>query len=204
MIQEQQAKDTFSVIIERIKKWYRGLPDKKRYLEFITAFLTIPVLLTVLLNNVSNIQKQSNLTPTPTNTSIPMTISPPIPTREILSNTPSSTPAQETACKKEVGPMDILYPNDQDQVSGNPICIELSKQQSNYCSAVWSYRLNGGAWSNYTDRAICMYGLSSGTKKLELRIKSIVSGDELILTRIFTVINDATPTPASQSAQIQQ
>ena len=45
---------------EKIKKWYRAMPDKKRYIEFITALLTIPVLLTVLITNLSNIRQNNN------------------------------------------------------------------------------------------------------------------------------------------------
>ena len=52
-------------VLEKIKKWYRNLPDKKRYLEFITALLTIPVLLTVLWSNLNNLQ-QKGAVPTPT------------------------------------------------------------------------------------------------------------------------------------------
>ncbi len=193
----------FSKSTEKIKRWYRGLPDKKRYLEFITAFLTIPVLLTVLLNNVSSIQKQNVPTPTPVITQVVMSTATPLPMKETISMSQTATPTQAQECIKEVGPMEILYPTEQDTVSGNPICIEISKQRPNYCSVVWSYRINGGGWSNYTDRTICMYGLSPGVKNMELRIKSIVSGDELILKRTFTVAGEASPTPATTSAQLQ-
>ena len=50
--------------LEKTKRWYRALPDKKRYLEFITALLTIPVLLTVAISNVMNL-RQNKATPTP-------------------------------------------------------------------------------------------------------------------------------------------
>ena len=188
---------------EKIKRWYRALPDKKRYLEFITALLTIPVLLTVLLNNVSSFQKQNVQTPTPVITQAIMSTATPLPLKETISTTQTVTPTQTVECIKEVGPMEILYPTEQDAVSGNPICIEISKQRPNYCSVVWSYRINGGGWSNYTDRTICMYGLSPGVKNMELRIKSIVSGDELILKRSFTVPGEASPTPATTSSQLQ-
>jgi hypothetical protein len=49
----------------QIRRWYRGLPDKKRYLELITAFLSIPVLFTVLLSNVTTLKSKAEPTPTP-------------------------------------------------------------------------------------------------------------------------------------------
>lgn len=52
-------------IVDNIKDWYRALPDKKRYLEFFSAFLTIPVLATVLLTNLNNLQNK-NTAPVPT------------------------------------------------------------------------------------------------------------------------------------------
>lgn len=53
--------------IEKLKRWYRAMPDKKRYLEFVTALLTIPVLLTVMISNILSLQ-QKNAAPTPTPT----------------------------------------------------------------------------------------------------------------------------------------
>ena len=187
--------------IERIKKWYRRLPDKKRYLEFITAFLTIPVLLTVLLNNISNIQKQQVM-PSPT----------PAPTEAITKNvtptkivtitaTVSATPTPASECLKQIGPIEIVYPEENDSLNANPICLDIVRQTNQYCGVVWSYRINGSGWSAYTDKSICMYGLEPGVKNLELRVKSIISSDEIILKRTFTAAGP-TPTPATQSATV--
>ena len=45
-----------SLSIDRIKSWYRALPDKKRYIEFVTALLTVPVLITVLISNFNSLK----------------------------------------------------------------------------------------------------------------------------------------------------
>lgn len=192
-------------VIERIRRWYRGLPDKKRYLEFVTALLTIPVLLTVLLGNLSNIQKQktADTTPTPSVTTTVAVTHTPSPRLQNTEGTQSPTPTTVAACIREVGPMEILYPEENVTISENPVCLELSKQKPQYCAVVWSYRINGSSWSAYTDRAICMYGLDAGRKTLDLRIKSIASGDEVILKRTFTVLGDPTPTQATSSATVQ-
>ena len=49
--------------MEKFKKWlkkalfsYRALPDKKQYVEFFTALLTVPMLLTVIILNFNNLQ----------------------------------------------------------------------------------------------------------------------------------------------------
>ena len=56
-------------MLEKFKDWYRNLPDKKRYIEFVTAILTVPVLITVIISNVSRInedKKAANVNPPPT------------------------------------------------------------------------------------------------------------------------------------------
>lgn len=193
-------------MLGKLTHWYRGLPDKKRYLEFITALLTIPVLLTVLLSNLTNLQNQKNKeapTPTPSQPSIITVVSPSQPPDSALSDTlqatPSPTITPTAQCKPEVGPISIVSPDENDTVTGDPICLDISRTNSNYCSVVWSYRINGSSWSTYTGNSICMFGLSPGPKTLDLRIKSIVSNDEEVLTRHFAV-GGSTPTPATSSA----
>jgi len=44
-------------MFEKAKTWYRAIPEKKRYLEFVTALLSIPVLITVIISNVSNLNR---------------------------------------------------------------------------------------------------------------------------------------------------
>ncbi len=185
--------------LEKVRRWYRRLPDKKRYLEFITAFLTIPVLLTVLLSNVSNLQNQKKPEPTPTPVVTPI-VNTPAPTVRVTPVDPTPTNTPSAQCTPGVGPIDIVYPEENSTISDDPVCLDIPRQGGNYCSVVWSYRINGSNWSNYTDREVCMYGLSPGNKQLDLRVKSIVSGEEKILRRSFTVAGSATtPTPATQS-----
>jgi hypothetical protein len=186
---------------EKIKHWYRGLPDKKRYLEFITAFLTIPVLLTVMISNILNLQ-QRNTPPTevPTPTTSATSIVTPTMTPAISPTITSTlTPSPNPQCVKEVGPIEIAYPGENQAVATDPICLDIVRTGANYCSVVWQYRINGSNWSEYTDKSICMYGLNSGTKNLELRVKSIVSGTEVILRRTF-VIPTPTPTVATPAS----
>ncbi len=191
-------------VVERVRHWYRGLPDKKRYLEFITAFLTIPVLLTVLLGNVSNLQnqKKTEVTPTPA----PTTYATPRPTAPppVISQSSSSTAAAVPAsCTPGIGPIEITYPTENSTIDEDPVCLDIPRQSSNYCAVVWSYRINGGRWSEYTDREICMYSLAPGTKNLELKVKSISNGDERIIKRTFMMAGVSTPTPtATQSGNV--
>jgi hypothetical protein len=90
-----------------------------------------------------------------------------------------------------------VYPEEGNTVSKNPVCLDISRTGIDYCAVVWSYRLNNESWSDYTDKSICLYGLTPGTKKLELRVKSIVTGDETILTRNFTIYGSPSPTSVS-------
>ena len=117
-----------------------------------------------------------SVTPTPTSTA-----------------TPSPTPGPE--CTQLVGPISITYPTEGSTVNEDPVCLAITRQGQNYCSVVWSYRRNGGAWSAYTNNSICMYGLTPGVKTLDLRVNSIVSNDSTVLTRTFTVAGSPTPTP---------
>lgn len=200
------------LVIDRVKRWYRMLPDKKRYLEFMTALLSIPVLLTVIILNISSLQSQKNAggATGPSAITTPNVI---IVTQGATSGTtvtpsptltPTSSPTPDATCKNQIGPVSIAYPNEGDVISDDPICLSIVRSDPTYCSVFWSYRINGGAWSDYTDKSICMYGLSSGQKNLELRVKNFVSGDETILKRTFSVAGStATPVPGTQSATLQ-
>jgi len=200
-------------VLEKMKHWYRELPDKKRYLEFVSAFLSIGVMLTVIVNNIGNInsRKEQPTFQPPTQTATPQVITveldktkeekdtetTPSPKATV---TPEPTPAPKDVCKKEVGPVEIIYPEDGEVVLSDPVCIDILHQREEYCAVVWSYRINGSAWSEYTDKSICLYNLSPGEKKLDLRVKSIASGDEILLKRTFTVAGeDITPTASPES-----
>lgn len=197
--------------VEKVRRWYRGLPDKKRYFEFITAFLSIPVLITVLISNVSNIQnnkKSAAPVPAPAaSSSVPITIimQPTGSTSREASISPTGTinptpSPTAVSCTPGIGSVEITYPTENSTVSRDPVCVEITRKNTNYCAVTWSYRINNGAWSDYSDKQICMYGLSSGTKQLDVKVKSSVTGDEVILERNFTVAG-ITPTPTPQATQ---
>lgn len=164
----------------RIKKWYKGLPEKKRYFELISAILAIPVLLTVLLLNLGSLRNEKEK-PTPTTaaknsvTVIPVTVDKEAPA------SPTSTPE----CKKEVGPVEITSPTEDQTVNQSPVCFSIKYKDKNYCSVVWSYKIDGGSSSDFTDKSVCLYNLTTGTHKFELTVKSIVSDDTVSLVRNF-------------------
>lgn len=204
-------------MIGEVKKWHQGLPDKKKYLELITAFLSIPVLVTIILNNVGNIQnRNSNSSSTGEPKEVTKIITVPVEVDKsnnsvpTLPFTPTEAPTITLAvfptgsqCKRQVGPVEIVYPSENDVVNKNPVCIDISYVSEDYCGVVWSYRINGGSWSDYTDKSICIYDMPPGTKELNLRVRSIVSTDEILLNRNFTVFGPTyTPVPTASSSAI--
>ncbi len=191
---------------------FRNLPDKKKYIEVVTATLSIPVLLSVVYMNYMNIQeKRSGSDNKDTVVEQPKDSTPTIitiirdgerepteaPDEEELTPTPTTGSKEE--CIKDIGPIDIISPQENTTVSGNPLDIDIRYDQGDYCSVVWSYRINNGQWSEYSDNDIVIYNMSSGKKTLELRVKSLVSNQNKTLTRVFTYQNTDTeiPTPTS-------
>lgn len=179
--------------IEKIRNWYRKLPEKKIYFEVITAILSVPVMITVIILNLNNLNQNKKL-PTNTNQATPVQIvitektqtpSSPSPTQAI---TPTATPSPTltpTECKKEIGPVEILSPQEGEIISKDSVCIKLSTK-AEYCPVVWSYQVNNGNWSDFTDKGICLYNLTNGEKQLQIKIKSTVSNEEITLKRNFT------------------
>ena len=113
----------------------------------------------------------------------------------------SQNPAS-AECIKDIGPIDIVYPKENQTVSEDPVCIEINYQQGNYCSVVWSYRLNGGKYSDYNDKAPCLYNLPAGNATFDMRVKSVASAKELFITRNFKVENSGggSPTPGQNTS----
>lgn len=197
-------------MLRKVKEFSHQLPDKKRYFEFITALLTIPVMVTVLVINLNNlrgqkvVENQTQILPTPT---VPASRSTGETDRKtannsVITQTPTVTPSPDPVqCKREIGPVSLVSPEQNEILATDPVCLDISREGSNYCAVVWSYRINGGAWSDYTDKSICLYSLVPGYKKLELRIKSVVSGEEKILERTFSIAGSTqTPTPTSSTS----
>lgn len=184
----------------KIRNWFIKLPDKKRYFELITAFLSIPVLLSVIFVNYLSIQERRNdkvNTPSPTPAVITI-IEPQEPSSNEPTSKLTSSPSQ-SQCEPEVGPIEITSPKENETLSDNPLCITIVRNNpdNKYCSVVWSQRINNSSWGDFTDREICIYNMDTGKKTLELRVKSIVTGAEKTLKRVFNYENAtqiATPT----------
>lgn len=175
--------------VSRAKRSFTKLPDKKQYVELVTATLTIPVLATAILLNFNNLRPKTDEPKQPAGEKI-IVISP--------SEKETGTTVQPTSgdCKKGLAPLEISYPEENENVSDNPVNIDITYDQGEYCAAVWSYRINGGKWSDYDDRSIALYNLPQGTIRFELRVKSIVTAQEKNYTRTFTYSGDSgTVTP---------
>lgn len=186
-------------MFNKVKDWYKGLPDKKKYFELVTAFLSIPVLLSVFLTNVNNLNEKSKESPSPAVageskregvTVVPIEI---VRDRyeEATTVFPTEKPAIElsaspASCKRTVGPVEIRSPREGERVTQTPVYLVIGYQIEEYCAVVWSYRINGGSWSEFDDKSIALFDMQPGEKVLELRVKSIASSDEVLLDRRFT------------------
>lgn len=205
--------DNIKKTIDRVISWYRKLPEKKQHVEFITALLSVPVMLTVIIINLNNLNQQKNASQKQTSEKIlPVQVvitgekqnqineSPTVPASQ-SANIPSPT---TPSCIKEVGMVSIISPRENEVVAKDPVCITIATQ-SGYCSLNWSYRLDNGDWSEYTDKNICLHNLTNGEKTLQLRIKSSASSDVVTLQRSFIYQGNNEPTTdpkASASASL--
>ena len=181
---------------------FLALAEHKKYLEFFTALLSIPVLITVIIlnfNSVKNLEKNAKPTDTPQRTGFYAA-----PIALPTSKNPTSQPlGTQAPCKKELGPISIESPEEQEVVTDNPVAIIISYPDNKYCAAVWAYRINGNQWSDYDDKSIALYNLPTGKIKLELKAKSIVVGGEKTLSRNFTYQGaSATLTPTVTQDQL--
>lgn len=195
-------------IFKKIKNWFHGLVDRKKYLEIISAFLTIPMLITVIIVNTNNIKNQKNSqTSSSGTTPIQVVITgtqeeklPPkkenLPSGTITPTTiPTSTPTPtSTSCLQEIGPIEITSPQEGEIITTNNVCLNISTS-SKYCPLVWSYKLNNDDWSDFSNNNICLYNLSSGKKQLQVKFKNSTTGQTITIARNFTFqSNSTTPT----------
>ena len=177
-----------------IRDWLRELPKRKPHIEFVTALLTVPVLLTVLVANILSLRnKDKNTAPAPTPSLQKIIIQEP--TAKATRESALVNPSPASSCKKEVGPISITSPLENETIKDNPICFVIKYEDPNYCSVVWSYRINGGQWSDYSANSVCLYDVPSGNVQFELRIQSTVSQDQQSLKRNFKYQGNITPTP---------
>lgn len=169
-------KNQLSKVIRAVK----NITEKKHHLDFIAALLTIPVLLSVIILNYSNLQNlqknKNNQNPTPTQAEKIIVVP---------QKTSASPVLTSETCTKDIGPVSISSPQENESVSDNPTCITINYTNPNYCSVVWSYRINGGTWSDFTSNNPCIYNLPGGNVKFDLRVQSTVVQKEEDLTRNF-------------------
>ncbi|MCL4354403.1 hypothetical protein M1349_02930 [Patescibacteria group bacterium] len=182
-----------------MKKLFSGLHGRKHHLDLIIALLTVPVLLTVIITNLLNLQKNSKGNPAPT----------PASSKEIIIQKDAQVVAQPVKnavvpvsnCKKVVGPISISYPAEGQTVEDNPVCINIKYNDPNYCSVVWSYRINNNTWSDYSSNSVCLYNLPKGTVKFDLRAQSTVSQDQTSISRSFNYQGSTDSPVATSSAK---
>ena len=190
-------------IFEKIKKWWvslpkkwNALPDKKRYIELITAALSVPMMLTIILVNMNNIKSQKEKTVTETASTTPIQVIIDSPTNTFTNITPTIIPTK-AECKKDIGNIEIISPQEDEIITSDNLCINISTDDK-YCPVNWSYRLNNGSWSEFNNKDICLYNLTAGKKQLQVKIKSTVVDKIITLERNFiyqtSVIPTATPT----------
>jgi hypothetical protein len=198
--------DRVKKVTKKLLLSYRSMPQKKQYLEFITALLSIPVLITVIIINLNSLNKIKNPSSTDSNKQVEKIIyTAPSDTAKINNVLPSQTLVTKGACKEEVGPVEITSPQENDSITNNPITIDISYPDNSYCAVAWSYRINNGSWSDYDDKSLAIYNPPNGKIRLDLKIKSIVNGKEKSLTRSFmyegtSSVISPTPDTGNQSS----
>ncbi|MBP6913666.1 MAG: hypothetical protein KBC00_03585 [Candidatus Levybacteria bacterium] len=175
--------------ITKILRSLQKAPERKHYLEFITAALSIPVLLTVILINLNSLNsskkdvKENQSQPTPQTVIIQEKVGD---TGKDSSESSVTITPTTSACKKTIGPVSISYPKEGARITDNPVNFIIKYDDLSYCSVVWSYRINGGSWSEYSSNSPSIYNLPNGDITFELRIQSTVSQDQDQIERKFT------------------
>lgn len=189
--------------MSKLRQWLRDLPRRKPHIDVLTAVLTVPVLLTVLIANILSLRnKEKNNTPTPTPNLQKIIVQSPATTSK---DTTLVNPTAGPTCKKEVGPISIKSPKENETVKDNPVCFVIKYDDPNYCSVVWSYRVNGGEWSDYNANSVCLYDVPQGDVLFELRVQSTVSQDQQSIKRNFHYEGKSlSPTPTFSPTQAPQ
>ncbi len=195
-------------VIKKFRDWYHNLPEKKKYVEFISALLTIPVLMTVILINFGSLaernkSKQPLPTTTPTQTVIPIQI---IKEEKLIPIT--TIPAQSTqlnptssVCNKNIPPIEIVSPQENEVVMKDSVCVNLRYDKEPYCAIVWSQSINGGSWTDFSDKAYCFLNLTKGPYTIDVKVKSIVTGEETNIRRSFIFDGPSSIVPTGTATQ---
>jgi len=177
-----------------MKRFIKKIKIGKHHLDWVAGLLSIPVLLTVIILNLNNLNSQKKNTSTPESKSTERVIV--VPENNGTKN--QSLPTN-SLCKKEVGPVSIAFPKEGETVTDNPVCINIEYNDQSYCSVVWSYRINNGSWSEFSNNSPCIYNTPAGDVKFELRVQSTVAqNQEKTLTRNFNYQGSSpTSTPSA-------
>jgi hypothetical protein len=186
--------------IDKMINSLRKLPEKKSHLDFFAAILAIPMMTTIIIINILNLQTKKTVSPTPTPTPVIIKVdqtAPSLQTTPISATStqvPSATPS-DTTCKKGIGPISIDSPQEGQTVTANPVCIAINYDGAGFCSIAWSYKINGSDWSDYTNTSVCLYNLPTGNNTFTLNVKSTVGSDSQTIIRHFTYAPTSTITP---------
>ncbi len=199
--QSEQRQTVEPIQKKRIIKLREGinkLPEKKPYLDLLAGALTIPLLLVTLVLNWNNLTgKNAGIKTTPTVSPAPTIVYKTIQSKTITPQAITTNPTptiDQNACVKDIGPISISYPQEEQTISDNPVCIGINYQAGNYCAVVWAYQINGGQISDYGNNSVCLYNLPSGSNSFILHVKSLSSTSTQTLTRNF-IYESANQTP---------
>ncbi len=202
----------FIKTLAKLKGSYQSLPEKKKYLELLTAALSIPIMFSVLIMNFDALRakKAASQPSTPPSISQPVVqekiIVVPVPATDSSKtatapkpeSSVSSTP-QAPICIKEVGPVEITSPKEGEVLTSDPVTISVRQLKDGFCGISWSYKMDGKPWSAYSTDSVGLYNILPGGKKLEIRIRSIASSDEVTLERSFSYSPPITATDSAQT-----
>lgn len=190
-------------IVAHFRSFIQALPRRKQYIEFFTAILSLPIMITAIILNINALRPKT----TPTNPTTPVSekviiISPGASSQTNVNTSPATTPTGGV-CQTELPNVSISSPQEGESVSKDAVCIAPDIAKGNYCAIVWRYSVNNTSWSDYDDKAFCLYNLAAGNVTVRLQIKSTVTGATQEVDRHFTYTPSSNPSPtpvASSSA----
>lgn len=188
--------EAINKFLRRSRRAIQHVPHKKQYIEFVTALLSIPVLLTVIILNFNSLKAKDDGEKQIQDTR-PIIVTVPV-EKDTRRDEPTPLPSQ-AVCKKEIGPVSITSPEEGEVVTENPVTLSLNHDDETYCAIVWSYRVNEGRWSEYGDNTVALYNPPKGQVKIEVRVRSTVSKEEKRIIRTFTNQPEETPPPTSSA-----
>ena len=187
MVEKKKNKSRLKII--------KDFPNKKPYIEFFTALLTVPMLITVIYLNVDKISGEE-ADPADTKDDSKQTVIITQPAEEKIKE--KEVVVTKEACEPGIGEVTISSPTEGENVTGNPVFVDIDYDSKGYCNIIWSYRINGEDWSSYDDRSISLYNLQNGNVKLDIRVKSVVNSDQETFSRIFKYNGStSSPTPTT-------